>query len=129
MTGVASIYGEMGYLAERSSLKIPGVIISIVMMSVCFILVVYFQAEITKIMLTKDSTSIDHYNIGKLKLLGHANNADVLKVKRYGAKVKEMECAIVKDTKSFKEKLDILKKKLRHEEQVHKQIKIGILSR
>lgn len=91
MTGIASIYGEMGYLAERSSLRIPGVIISIVMMSVCFILVMYFQAEITKIMLTKDSTSIDHYNVGKLKLLGHANNADVLKIIRYGATVKQIE--------------------------------------
>ena len=29
----------------------------------------------------------------------------------------------MKDTKSFKEKIDVIKRKLRHEEQVHKQNK------
>lgn len=91
LTGVASIFGEMGYLAERSSLKISGIIISIIIMSICFILIMYFQAEITKIMLTRDHKAINHYNIQKFKLLGHKDNSDVLKVKRYGAEVDFIE--------------------------------------
>ena len=42
-------------------------------------------------MLTRSNTAINHYNISKLKLLGHANNSDVLKVQRYGANVTEIE--------------------------------------
>jgi len=91
LTGIASVYGEMGYLAERSSLKISGVLISVVIMSICFILVMYFQAEITKIMLTRDNKAINHYNAAKFKLLGHKDNSDALKVKRYGAEVDFME--------------------------------------
>ena len=51
----------------------------------------YFQAEITKIMLTRNNKAIDHYNVNKLKLLGHANNSDVLKIKRYGGEVDEKD--------------------------------------
>lgn len=91
VTGVASIFGEMGYLAERSSLKPSGIIITILMMSICFILIMYFQAEITKILLTNESTSINHYNVSKLKLIGHANNSDVLKIQRYGTSIKKMK--------------------------------------
>ena len=91
VTGVASIFGEMGYLAERSSLKPSGMIITILMMSICFILIMYFQAEITKILLTNESTSINHYNVSKLKLIGHANNSDVLKIQRYGTNIKKMK--------------------------------------
>lgn len=91
VTGVASIFGEMGYLAERSSLNPSGIIITILMMSICFILIMYFQAEITKILLTNESTSINHYNVSKLKLIGHANNSDVLKIQRYGTNIKKMK--------------------------------------
>ena len=91
VTGIASVFGEMGYLAERAALNIHGVIITTIIMASCFILIMYFQAEITKIMLTRDNKAINHYNVSKLNLIGHANNADAIKIKVYGANVEQIE--------------------------------------
>lgn len=91
LTGISSIFGEMGLLSERSSLKLSGIIITVLLMGISFTVLMYFQAEITKILLTTDTNTINHYNVEKLNLIGHSNNSDTIKLKQYGANVTEIE--------------------------------------
>ena len=91
LTGIATIFGEMGLLSERSSLKLSGITVTVLLMGISFILLMYFQAEITKILLINETNNINRYNIEKLNLIGHANNSDSIKLRQYGANVKEIK--------------------------------------
>ena len=92
MTGIAAVYGEMGYLAENTTLSIFSSTLLIIFMTISFILVMFTQGEFTKILLEGQETSkftID--NLPNKPLLGLKGNAETIKIKRYGAKVDELE--------------------------------------
>tara|TARA_Y100000389_G_C17441092_1_gene508600 strand:+ start:1101 stop:2216 length:1116 start_codon:yes stop_codon:yes gene_type:complete len=92
MTGVAAVYGEMGYLAENASLSTFSTFLIIFLMTVSFILVMFTQGEFTNVLLKGEETgTFNSDNLSKKPFLGLKGNAETIKLKRYGAKVEEFD--------------------------------------
>ena len=91
MTGISSMFGEMGYLAERTSLKIRGVIIAIIIFMIGFTLIMYIQAKMTQLLLTREQTVYSSDNIKNRVFIGFKGYAVVDKIKKYGAKIEYVE--------------------------------------
>ena len=91
MTGIASMFGEMGYLAERTSLKIRGVIIAVVIFMIGFTLIMYIQAKMTQLLLTREQTIYSSDNVKNKVFLGFKGYAVVDRIKRHNAKIEYVE--------------------------------------
>lgn len=83
LTTVASMFGEMGFLTENSSITARAMISVLLIMVIAFILITFVQAEILKNLLRDDSGKITFDNIGKKRLIGFEGYATVVKLKRY----------------------------------------------
>ena len=91
ITGIASVFGEMGFLSENTSLKsIPGAIITVVMMIVSFLLIMFAQAKITQKMLEIDSTYHPNNVRDKTFLLFRGDPVKE-QFEKYNAKIKEVD--------------------------------------
>ena len=106
LTGISSLFGEMGYLSERATLNIKSIFIIIVLMTVASIFLMYIQGEITKILVEKPSFSITQENIRGKTILGLEGTAIVKELKKYGAKIIELE------NKSMEDMIDIYMKSI-----------------
>ena len=87
MTGIASIFGEMGYLAERSTLNIKGILMVIVLMAIASIFLMYIQAEITNILVKKPNYAITQENIKGKKILALEGGTPAEELEKYGANI------------------------------------------
>ena len=87
LTGIATMLGEMGFMSENASLKPVGVILSVVVMIVSFVMVMFIQGEITSLLIEQGSKKITKENIQDKPLLGHYGYSVVEKLKDYGANV------------------------------------------
>ena len=81
------MFGEMGYLSENSSLRISGVLFVITIMAFSFVLVMFIQGAITRILINQTGTNINKQNVGYKRLLGHEGYAVVNKLKRFRANI------------------------------------------
>ena len=90
VTGISSMFGEMGYLSERSSLTIRGIILITIIMTVAFLFIMYIQGAITTAIIKQESDSINKSD-SKKTLLGFKGYSTVNKLKRYGFNIIEVE--------------------------------------
>lgn len=90
ITGISTMFGEMGYLSERSSLTIRGVILITIMMSTAFLFIMYIQGAVTSAVIKQESDSINKSDPNKT-LLGFKGYSSVSKIKRYGFNIIEVE--------------------------------------
>ena len=97
MTGISSMFGEMGYLSERSSLKIHGVIISVIIFMIGFTLIMYVQAKVTQLLLTAELGILDENTIKGKRILGYKGYAPVESIRRFGAKIIDVEDLTAKE--------------------------------
>lgn len=87
ITGISSIFGEMGYLAERSTLNIKGILLVILLMAIASIFLMYIQAEITNILVKKPNYSITQENIKGKRLLALEGSNAAEELAKYGAQI------------------------------------------
>ena len=87
MTGVASMFGEMGFLSENASLSITGSILVIFIMTISFLYVMFTQAEITRVLINQSKRKLNNNTLGYKKFLGWSNDPVSYKLKRYGANI------------------------------------------
>ena len=90
LTGVAAMLGEMGYISENASLKLPGVIFAVFVMALSFVFIMFIQAAITRSLINDTSQIITKDNVGQYKMLGYKGYAVVEKMKRYGVEVESV---------------------------------------
>ena len=89
LTTIAALFGEMGFLAENSTLSMYGLIATIGIIMIAFLLIMYIQAEITAENIEKRSMEkFTKENLKHLKLIGFKGYASVDKVKRFWSKCK-----------------------------------------
>jgi ABC-type amino acid transport substrate-binding protein len=96
LTTISAFLGEMGFLAENSSLTIPGIITVIAIMIIAFMLILFIQSEITLSLLYNDDT----YNISKLRqytFLGIKGYATGKNIEKYGGNVTFIDNVTVED--------------------------------
>ena len=90
LTGVATVFGEMGFLSENASLSVGGTALVIIIMIVSVVLIMFAQAKITHIMIDVN----DEFNRSNVKgrhFLGFKGYSSVEKMKRYKTTVTEKE--------------------------------------
>ena len=87
LTGIATMFGEMGYLSENSSLRISGVVFVIIIMALSFVLVMFIQGAITRILINQSGSNVTKQNVGYKRLLGHEGYSVVNKLKRFRANI------------------------------------------
>jgi len=88
MTGIASVFGEMGYLSERTLPTIKSTLIATLMMIIAFIIILYIQGEITSILVKKEIVAVNKNNIGSKPILGKTGYADLKAIEAQGATIK-----------------------------------------
>ena len=91
MTGIATMFGEMGFLAENPSLSIKGIILVVIIMTIAFLYIMFIQAEITTVVINQSGKTINHNNIGHKTFLGWKSDPVPQKLKRYGANIELYE--------------------------------------
>ena len=97
VTGIATMFGEMGFLAENPSLSIKGIVLVIFIMTVAFIYIMFIQAEITTVLINRTKNKITNDTIGHKKFLGWSSDPVPQKLKRYGAYIELQENISMKD--------------------------------
>lgn len=86
MTGIATFFGEMGFLAENSTNNIKGVFVVVLIMLVAFVYILFLQAEITsRIIERKTTKGIDKESLSDRPIMGHDGYAMAKKVETQGA--------------------------------------------
>lgn len=91
-TGIAAMFGEMGYLAENTSMNWFSFLLVILLMTVGFILVLFIQGEFTKSLVNYIKASpYNPNNIPDKPCLGFKGYASVKSLKRFGIKVEYVE--------------------------------------
>ena len=89
ITGIAAMFGEMGFLSENASRTYRGAIIVIITMLVAYISLIIIQAQVTSILVeNRINKSIDPRILESGVILGHEGYAVAKKIKEDGAKMK-----------------------------------------
>jgi ABC-type amino acid transport substrate-binding protein len=88
VTGISSMFGQTGYLSENVSLDIKNVIFVICILVSSFVLILFLQASITKILINKKTSVFNKNNIKNYQLIGWTGDDNVTKLNRYGANIK-----------------------------------------
>lgn len=87
VTGIGAIFGEMGYLLERSTLTATGIILAITIVLIAFMVIMYMQGEITTILVNEELQTVDEENISTKPIIGREGQATLSILEQYGAKV------------------------------------------
>ncbi len=81
-TTIASMFGEMGFLNENSSMTFRAMITVLIIMVVAFILVTFTQSEILKKLLSDSAKKINLINISDKNLISFKGYAPAIKLKK-----------------------------------------------
>ena len=90
MTGIAAMYGEMGFLSENTSPTTKGVILTATCMLIATICVLFTQAQLTTELLSAKSQSVDvksFYGTNK-PILGLSGYSQAKLLQKLGANIK-----------------------------------------
>ena len=99
---VASMFGEMGGVVENSNLKISGIIIVFIIMTISFYFTIFLQAAtVEKLIEFREAEQITVDNIGEKKILYAKGSGMGKSFKRLGAEVKSVD---VDDIEQLKKK-------------------------
>ena len=87
MTGIASVFGEMGYLSERSTPTLKSTIITTTMIIIAFIIILYIQGEVTRILVKEEISGVNKSNIRSKPILGEEGYAVLKALEGQGATI------------------------------------------
>ena len=105
LTTIAALFGEMGFLAENSTLGIWGIIITVVMILFSFFALMILQSETTtKVIDLKNQDLLSRTSIPTRHFLAIKGSAIGQNIERFGAKI------TYKDFKTLKEVVEFYKK-------------------
>lgn len=105
LTTIAALFGEMGFLAENSTLGIWGIVITVVMILFSFFALMILQSETTtKVIDLKNQDLLSRVSIPSRHFLAIKGSAIGKNIERFGAKI------TYKDYKTLKEIVDFYKK-------------------
>ena len=98
LTTIAAMFGETGFLSENSSMTLVGISLVIFIMLISFIWVMFIQAEITKVLIFKNS-NISANNLSNSELISFKGYAASQKFKELfpNVKIKEFEFKLKKN--------------------------------
>jgi len=92
MTGIASMFGELGFVSENASLTVKGLLVAFVVMLISFIFLTFIQARFTSILVDQRLHSYDKYSIRSGKsVLGHYGDGMSKNLADGGVKIKFMK--------------------------------------
>lgn len=92
MTGIATFFGEMGYLSENATNNIKGIVIVVCIMLIAFIYILFLQAEVTSRVIERKTTKgLDKESLSDRPILGHKGYAMAQKVQEYGGILEYLE--------------------------------------
>lgn len=92
MTGIATFFGEMGFLSENTTNNFKGLFLVVLIMFVSFIFILFLQAEITSsIIERKTYKGLTKRNLADRPILGHKGDVLAQKLVEYGGNVEFME--------------------------------------
>lgn len=92
MTGIATFFGEMGYLSENTTNNVKGIVLVVCIMLIAFIYILFLQAEITsRVIERKTSTGLDKESLSDKPILGHKGYAMAQKVQEHGGIIEYVE--------------------------------------
>ena len=92
MTGIATFFGEMGFLSENTTNNFKGVFLVVIIMLIAFIFILFLQAEITSsIIERKTQKGLTKRNLADRPILGHEGYAMAQKLVGYGGNVEFMK--------------------------------------
>lgn len=92
LTGVATFFGEAGFLFENSTPTVKGIILVTLIMSLAMIFLTYMQGEITSdIILMKQGKQLEEDDLSLKPILGHKGYTVTEKLRNMGAKMKVFE--------------------------------------
>ena len=88
ITGIAAMFGEMGYLSENASHTYVGAFIVIITMLVAYMGVMFIQAEMTSTLVQKRiNQGMSKYTLTAGVILGHEGNAAPKKIEEDGGRI------------------------------------------
>ena len=88
ITGVAAMFGEMGFLSENASHTYRGGLIVIVGMFIAYVSLIIIQAKVTSVLVEKRiSKGLNKYTMNKGLILGHEGEAVGRKIQADGARL------------------------------------------
>ena len=90
MTGIASVL-EMGYSSERSTPTLKSTIITTTMIIIAFIIILYIQGEVTRILVKEEISGVNKSNIRSKPILGEEGYAVLKALEGQGATIERKE--------------------------------------
>lgn len=87
VTGISSMVGQTGYLSEHVTLEIKQVLLVIIILIISFVFIMFLQASITSILIKKNDSFYNRYNVRNYTFLGFSGSDNVRKITRFGANV------------------------------------------
>jgi len=91
VTGISSMVGQTGYLSEHVTLEVKQVFLVCIILIVSFVFIMFLQASVTSILINKNESFYNRYNVGNYTFLGFSGNDTVKKITRFGASVETFE--------------------------------------
>ena len=89
IAGIASMFGEFGYIAEEATLSYRGIFIATLIMVIAFVTLLYVQAKLTAALIEKKINSdANEYRLTKGVVLGHEGYAVARKIQAEGVNIK-----------------------------------------
>jgi len=87
VTGIGAIFGEMGYLLERTSLTTTGIFLSIIIVLISFIMIMYMQGKITTILVNQEIKIVSENNIHTKPIIGMEGDAVLEILEQYDGNI------------------------------------------
>ena len=87
ITGISTVFGEMGYLSERSTPTIKSAIITTIMIMIAFIIILYIQGEVTRILVNEEIGGVNKRNIRSKPIVGEKGYAVLKALEDQGATI------------------------------------------
>ena len=89
ITGIAAMFGEMGYLSENASRTYRGAVIVVFTMLIAYISLIIIQAQVTSILVEKRiKKGMNKYLLNSGIILGHEGYAVAKKIQEDGGRIK-----------------------------------------
>ena len=87
MTGISTVFGEMGYLTERSTPTVKSTVITTIMVIIAFTIILYSQGVVTKTLVKQEIGDVNKNNIRTKPVLGEVGYAVLNALEGQGATI------------------------------------------
>ena len=107
MSTIFSMFGEMGYLSENTSLTIGSSIFVLIIMLIAFIFIMYIQGEITTNLILNPYDEITKKKLYGYRLIGLKGDGTLEYLETYNPIIKEFSFPGLKNHDSIEQLIDI----------------------